>query len=185
MEAMLATVVDFVSAHRDWAPVLVFLLALGETIAFVSILIPSTAILVGVGALVAAGGLDFAPLWVGASLGALIGSTFSYWLGDRFGPRMLALWPLNKDPALVARGTSAFARWGAVTVLGPGASSGRCARWSSWSRGLGDAAAGVPDRQRARRARLGLRGAEIGRARRRRAGGALARALRRVSGGRP
>jgi membrane protein DedA with SNARE-associated domain len=117
MEALLAAVVDFVSAHRGWAPVLVFLLALGETVAFVSILIPSTAILVGVGALVAAGGLDFAPLWVAASLGALVGSTFSYWLGDRFGPRMLRLWPFSKDPELVARGTSSFARWGAVTVL--------------------------------------------------------------------
>jgi membrane protein DedA with SNARE-associated domain len=117
MQALLAGIVDFVSAHRAWAPALVFLLALGETTAFVSILIPSTAILVGIGALVAAGGLDFAPVWTAAALGALVGSTLSYWLGGRFGPRMLGLWPLNRDPALVARGTSAFARWGAATVL--------------------------------------------------------------------
>jgi membrane protein DedA with SNARE-associated domain len=117
MEALLAGIVDFTSRHRDWAPVLVFLLALGETIAFVSILIPSTAILVGVGGLVAAGGLDFAPLWVAASLGALIGSTFSFWLGDRFGPRILTLPPLNRDPEMVARGKAAFARWGPATVI--------------------------------------------------------------------
>jgi membrane protein DedA with SNARE-associated domain len=117
MEALLAAVVEFVSAHRAWAPALVFLLALGETIAFVSILIPSTAILVGVGALVAAGGLDFGPLWVGAALGSLIGSTFSFWLGGRFGPHMLRLWPLSRDPEMVERGTSAFARWGASAVL--------------------------------------------------------------------
>jgi membrane protein DedA with SNARE-associated domain len=117
MEALFAGVVDFVSAHRAWAPLLAFLLALGETLAFVSILIPSTAILAGVGALVAAGALEFAPLWAGAALGALIGSTFSYWLGGRVGPRMLRIWPLSRDPGLVARGTSAFARWGAFTVF--------------------------------------------------------------------
>ena len=117
MQAAFAAVVGFVGAHRDWAPALVFLLALGETVAFVSILIPSTAILVGVGGLVAAGGLDFAPLWVGASLGALVGSSFSFWLGSRYGPRMLRAWPLNRDPELVERGTSAFARWGGLAVL--------------------------------------------------------------------
>jgi membrane protein DedA with SNARE-associated domain len=117
MEAALAAVVDFVSANREWAPLLVFLLALGETVAFVSILIPSTAILVGVGGLVAAGGLDFMPLWIGASLGALIGSTFSFWFGGHFGPRVLGLWPLSREPEMVARGTSSFARWGPFAVL--------------------------------------------------------------------
>ena len=117
MQAIFAGVVDFVSDNRAWAPVIVFLLAAGETMALVSILIPSTVILVGVGSLVAAGGLDFTPIWIGAALGSLFGSTFSYWLGGHFGPRMLGLWPLNRDPALVERGTSAFARWGALTVL--------------------------------------------------------------------
>ena len=45
--------------------------------AFLSIAIPSTAILVGIGALVATGAIDFMPIWLGAALGALIGSTFS------------------------------------------------------------------------------------------------------------
>ncbi len=117
MQAFITGFVDFVSANRDWAPLLVFLLALGETIAFLSILIPSTAILVAIGALVAAGALDFWPLFFGAAAGAVAGSSLSYWLGLRFGPLILNLWPLNRDPALVARGTAAFARWGVWAVL--------------------------------------------------------------------
>ena len=35
MQAWLAATVEFTDAHRDWAPLLVFLLALGETVAFV------------------------------------------------------------------------------------------------------------------------------------------------------
>jgi len=117
MDAYLTAIVDFVSAHRAWAGPIVFLLALGETVAFVSILIPSTAILVGVGALVATGALDFAPLFIGAALGALVGSTFSYWLGRRYGPAITHMWPLNRDPGLVQRSSDAFARWGSAAVL--------------------------------------------------------------------
>ncbi len=117
MEGFLTAIVDFVSANRAWAGLIVFLLALAETIAFVSILIPSTAILVGIGALVAAGALDFAPLFVGAASGALVGSTFSYWLGRRYGPAVMDMWPLNRDPGLVRRGSDAFARWGPAAVM--------------------------------------------------------------------
>ncbi len=117
MDGALEAVVGFVGAHRAWAPLIVFLLALAETTALVSILIPSTAILIGIGALVAAGALDFLPVFVGASAGALVGSSFSYWLGWRYGPGLLDRWPLNRDPALVARGSDAFARWGAASVL--------------------------------------------------------------------
>jgi membrane protein DedA with SNARE-associated domain len=117
MDAIIAQIIEFVRSNRDWAPLIVFLLALGETTAFVSILIPSTALLVGLGALVAAGALDFAPVFVAAAAGALIGSSFSYWLGWRFGPAIAGMWPLNRDPALLARGNAAFARWGAGAVL--------------------------------------------------------------------
>jgi membrane protein DedA with SNARE-associated domain len=117
MDAFFAPIVDFVDANRAWAPTIVFLLALGETVAFVSILIPSTAILVGIGALVATGSLEFAPLWLGASLGALVGSTFSWWLGVAYGGRMLKVWPLNKDPEAITRGRHAFARWGGAAIV--------------------------------------------------------------------
>jgi membrane protein DedA with SNARE-associated domain len=117
MESLFSPIVAFVEANREWAPALVFLLALGETIAFVSILIPSTALLVGIGALVATGALEFMPLFLSAAAGALVGSSFSYWLGDHYGPAIARMWPLNKDPSLVQRSTDAFARWGAAAVL--------------------------------------------------------------------
>lgn len=117
MNSFLTSVLDFVSLHREWAGLIVFLLAFAETLAFVSILIPSTVLLVGIGALVAAGALDFMPLFIGAASGALLGSTISYWLGLRYGPAMMQLWPLNRDPDLLERGRASFARWGASAVL--------------------------------------------------------------------
>ncbi len=117
MESVVASVVEFVSAHRQWAPLIVFALALAETLAFVSLLIPSTAILVAIGALVAAGALEFTPLFLAAALGAAIGATLSWWLGLHYGPAVLKRWPLNRDPALLERSERAFARWGTLTVL--------------------------------------------------------------------
>jgi membrane protein DedA with SNARE-associated domain len=117
MQDIIDAALGFISEHRAWAPVFAFLLALAETLAFVSILVPSTAILVAVGALVATGSLDFMPLFVAAAAGSILGSTVSYWLGRRYGRRMLGVWPLDQAPELVARGTGAFARWGAGAVL--------------------------------------------------------------------
>jgi membrane protein DedA with SNARE-associated domain len=117
MDAFVTSLIDFVSANRDWAFWIALLFAAAETTAFISIAIPSTAILIGVGALVATGGVDFTPIWAGASIGAVIGSFFSYWLGWRYGDRMLKIWPLRDHPHLVQRGTNAFAKWGLLAVV--------------------------------------------------------------------
>ncbi len=117
MDAIVTPVLDFISAHRAWAPLFAFLVAFAETAALVSLLIPSTAILIGVGGLVAAGALDFGPVFAGAALGALAGSTLSFWLGRRYGEEIFSAWPLSRQPELAERGRNAFARWGGGAVL--------------------------------------------------------------------
>ena len=117
MDAFVDSAIAFVSDNRAWAGVIAFFFALAETLPVFSILIPSTAILFGVGAVVATGALDFPPLWIGGALGAIAGSVFSYWLGWRYGKVMLQLWPLRDHPELAERATRAFARWGVVTIL--------------------------------------------------------------------
>ncbi|WP_290736536.1 DedA family protein [Amaricoccus sp.] len=108
---------DFVRDNATWAPYIAFAFAFAETVAFVSILIPSTAILFGVGGLVATGALQLFPLWVGASLGALTGSTLSWWLGRRFGPSILSAGPLRNQQPTVERGKGLFVRFGPAAVL--------------------------------------------------------------------
>jgi membrane protein DedA with SNARE-associated domain len=116
MDELAQRAIDFIAEHRDWAFWLAVALGAAETTAFLSLLIPSTVILVGIGALVATGALDFMPIWMGAFVGALIGSTFSYWLGWKFGDILLSAWPLSKDPELVAKGRAAFAKRGPAAV---------------------------------------------------------------------
>lgn len=117
MYAALQGLLDFVRENAGWAPYLAFVFAFAETMAFVSILIPSTAILIGVGGLVATGALQMLPLWAGAALGSLLGSTVSWWLGRRFGPGILAMGPLRSRQPTVERGKAMFVRYGPAAVL--------------------------------------------------------------------
>lgn len=117
MEAVLDQIIAFLESHQSWAPYLAFLFAFAETLAFISIVIPSTAILVGVGGLVATGALTLFPIWIGASIGAVCGSMLSFWLGHRYGAKMLDGWPFDRHPGMVARGTHAFQKWGPAAIF--------------------------------------------------------------------
>ena len=64
--------VAFVRAHAEWAAPVVFLLAFGELLAFISLLIPAWGALVAIGALINAGGINFWPVWIAGSLGAAL-----------------------------------------------------------------------------------------------------------------
>jgi membrane protein DedA with SNARE-associated domain len=116
MDAFADQMIQFVRENRDWAFWIALLFAAAETTAFLSVLIPSTAILVGVGAIVATGALEFGPIWAGASIGAVLGSTGSYVLGRIYGDRMLRLWPLSKHPEAVEKARGVFARRGVLAV---------------------------------------------------------------------
>ncbi len=117
MDAAISSVIEFIGANRGWAFWIALVFAFAENLAMVSILIPSTAILVGVGALVATGELSFTPIFLGAAIGAVLGSTVSWFLGLIYGDLFLRLWPLRDYPDLVARGRLAFARWGPFAII--------------------------------------------------------------------
>lgn len=110
-------IVAFIERNQALAPWIMLIFAAAETTAFLSILVPSTAVMVGVGALAATGAINFLPLWIGASIGALIGSSFSYWLGHRYGDAILKMRPLSDHPDWVAKANASFTRWGPVAIL--------------------------------------------------------------------
>jgi membrane protein DedA with SNARE-associated domain len=116
--AITSAVIAFVRDNQAWAPFVVAALAFGESIAFLSLVVPATVILVGVGALVGSAGLEFWPVWLGATLGAATGDTLSYWIGGRFKHAALRVWPLSRHPDFVARGERFFQRHGPWALFG-------------------------------------------------------------------
>jgi membrane protein DedA with SNARE-associated domain len=117
MQAAIDGLIEFLSANREWAFWISLAFALCENTAVLSFAIPSTAILTGVGALVATGALDFQPIFLGAAIGAILGSTFSWWLGLHYGDKILAMRPLSKYPEQMERGKQTFEKWGPVAII--------------------------------------------------------------------
>jgi membrane protein DedA with SNARE-associated domain len=117
MNGWIDSFIAFIERNKDWLPLIMAVFAAAETTAFLSILIPSTAVMVAVGALVATGEVSFWPLWAGATVGAMAGSFFSYWLGRRYGTTMLQMRPLRDHPEMVDKARAAFTKYGPVTVL--------------------------------------------------------------------
>ena len=110
-------ILAFLRTHEGWVIPIVFALAFGESLAFISLLLPATVILWGVGVMMGASGMAFAPLWLAAAIGAALGDWLSYWLGYHYAGQISRMWPLNKDPDLLPRGRAVFERWGWAGVF--------------------------------------------------------------------
>lgn len=110
-------IVGFVRDHEVWAAPICFALAFGESLAFVSFLLPATLVLVAVGGLVGQAGLDFLPVFAAAAVGAALGDWLSFWLGRRFEDRVGDVWPLSRHPEMLVRARGYVDRWGAAGVF--------------------------------------------------------------------
>jgi membrane protein DedA with SNARE-associated domain len=110
-------VIAFVRAHEEAAAPIVFVLAFGESLAFVSLIFPATVVLWGVGALIGAGGLAFWPIWAAAVVGAGLGDWVSYGLGAYFHEGIGRVWPLSRYPDLLPRSHAFFVKWGVLGVF--------------------------------------------------------------------
>jgi membrane protein DedA with SNARE-associated domain len=117
LESYMQPVIDFVRANQSWAPLIVGLLAFGESLALISFFIPATALLLGIGALVGASGVPFWTVWLGVVIGGVLGDWVSYAVGYHFKDRALTAWPLVKYPTAVAQASAFTQKWGAWGVF--------------------------------------------------------------------
>ncbi len=117
VEDLVTTITSFAEAHQAWAPLIVLLLAFGESIAFISLVLPFWGMLVALGALLGGSMLEFAMIWVAASIGAALGDWVSYWLGAHSKDRIAAIWPLSRYPDLLPKGQVFFDKYGAWAIV--------------------------------------------------------------------
>jgi membrane protein DedA with SNARE-associated domain len=106
------TILTYAQQHAAYAPFIVGGLAFCESLAFLSLLVPATVLLIGIGALIGAGGMEFWPIWLGAAIGAILGDWLSYSLGFYFKDEARQMWPLNKNPQLLLRGEDFCRKYG-------------------------------------------------------------------------
>ena len=112
------SVLAFIRSHQAWAAPLAFVLAFGESLAFISLVLPFFTILVAIGALIGAtNSLEFWTVLVAAAVGAALADWLSYWLGRHYHRQIAGMWPLRDHPGLLPAGERFFARWGAWAIV--------------------------------------------------------------------
>ena len=112
-------IMTFIQEHRAWAAPMVFVLAFGESLAFVSLILPFWGLLVALGALIGGntGSLEFWTILVAAAVGAALGDWVSYWLGQHYHEQIARMWPISNYPELLPRGRKFFDKWGPWAIV--------------------------------------------------------------------
>lgn len=117
MADFVAWSIAFIQQHEAWGVALVFVLAFCESFAFVSLIVPATGILFGVGGLIVVYELKFWPIWIAAVLGAVAGDWLAYELTLHMRGQIVRMPPFASRPELIARGMALFDRWGIFAVF--------------------------------------------------------------------
>lgn len=117
-ETMWAGAVDLAKANIAYSQPLVFFLGFAEGIPGLSLLVPSSALFLAIGAAYAAAGGSFWELWIAASLGAVIGDCVTYAIGRHFKDDVGRLGYFAARPRALAAGHAVFEKWGPLAVLG-------------------------------------------------------------------
>ncbi len=103
---------------RQWAAPIVFALAFGESLAFISLLVPAWGALVAIGALIESGGIEFLA-GVGRGLARRRLRRLAVLL-DRAQARTFGvakIWPLSRHPDLIPRGEAFVKKWGILGIF--------------------------------------------------------------------
>ena len=117
MDSLAEPLLDYIRTHQDWAVAVIFIMAFGESFAFLSLLFPGTTLLIAAGTLIKGGTLPFLPIMFAAVIGAVLGDSVSYWIGRRFGGAIARIWPFSRNPELLPAGMRFFERHGGKSVF--------------------------------------------------------------------
>ena len=117
MDEAIAVAREWLIAHADWIGPVVSFTAFGESLPIIGVVLPGSTLLMAAGTLIPLGVIDPWVLMGWVVPGAILGDGLSYWLGARFGQKILNLWPMRNHPELVDRGYRFFNRWGTSSVF--------------------------------------------------------------------
>lgn len=116
--SIIDALVAFVRDHIAFAQPIVFGLGFAEGIPGLSLLVPSSALFLGIGAAHSAAGGSFWSLWLAASCGAVVGDCVTYLVGRFFRADIARLKAFKRHPDWLERGHQLFERWGVLAIVG-------------------------------------------------------------------
>ncbi|WP_190293013.1 bifunctional DedA family/phosphatase PAP2 family protein [Roseibium aggregatum] len=117
MTDILGQIVAFIGDNPSLAGLICFIVAMGEALFIIGLVVPSTVVLVGAGTLVGLGKLDGVSIFIWTALGATAGDAVSYWFGHFYKDKVRRLWPLSRYSSLMDRGEEFFRAHGGKSIF--------------------------------------------------------------------
>lgn len=108
---------EIIATHPEQAGLVIGALVFAESLAFIGFFVPSTALLLAIGALLGAGVVSPGPVLLFAILGAVAGDAVSYELGRWMGPAALRHKALRRRRRTVARARLFIYRSGMLAMI--------------------------------------------------------------------
>jgi membrane protein DedA with SNARE-associated domain len=119
---------DFLVALKDWllaaaaanaafiVPI-AFALGFAESVVLFAWMVPSSAILIGLGAIQHMMEGSIGPVWLAAAAGAFAGDIASYLFGRYFRSDIANIWPFSKQPEWIVMARVFFRKWGGLGII--------------------------------------------------------------------
>jgi|TARA_R110002111_G_scaffold84862_4_gene133231 undecaprenyl-diphosphatase len=114
---LLDTFTQLINQHPTWAGLIVFLVAMVESLAIIGVVIPGVAIMFGVGTLISNGTLDMASTVMWAAAGASFGDGLSFALGKHYDKKIYTIAWFKNNPDVLKNGREFFEKYGAISIL--------------------------------------------------------------------
>jgi membrane protein DedA with SNARE-associated domain len=106
----------WISNHPQWAELTVMLVAFLESLAIISLFVPGWLLLVGVGAIIGSGNLNFYDIAIAGFIGAFVGESLSYFIGWRYRKQVPQWRWFQQHPEWLAKSHNFFQKHGASSV---------------------------------------------------------------------
>ena len=110
------SLLDWIALNPVWSGVAIFLVAMFESLAIVGLIVPGALMMVGFGALIGSGTLEFWPIVAWAIAGAIAGDGISFMIGYHFSHNITTTWPFSRYPHMLEQGIIFFHRHGGISI---------------------------------------------------------------------
>lgn len=117
LATLISQLVDFLQTHSRLAYGVVFVLAMSESLPVIGAIVPGTAVILALSALVPSGVLVVWPLLAAATLGAIAGDGFAFWLGHRYHATIRSSWPFSRYPLAIQTSELFFEKYGMRSIF--------------------------------------------------------------------
>lgn len=113
---ILTWIVEWIRTYPSLTGLLIFTVAMSESLVIVGVMIPGALMMIGFGALIALGHLDFWTTMAWAIAGAVVGDGLSFWLGYFFRDQLRGIWPFSRLTSQLKKGEQFFHRHGGKSI---------------------------------------------------------------------